>query len=145
MVKSVFAKKDVVGPTLRILGSFPFWILSWFCFIMVLRTAERRDFGFYWSVMIPSVGFYLVFGLMIFGAINSVRKSFASPNFRPLSGLRAFLPYRICNSFMMVSFALAYSCLAGIVVGAGDFALTGYERWAFPRPQFRHKKEIRTV
>jgi hypothetical protein len=108
--------------------------LNLFCFSLSLRTFPYIDFGFYFSIAIPTVTFWISLLIFTFGIVKTaIAVVFLThKRFRLRSALRAFWPFTIALLPMHTAFAAAYSSFAGIVASLAIVPLVGWQVYVLP-------------
>jgi hypothetical protein len=115
--------------------SYPFCIfLALVCFALGLRTSPYSDFGFYFSIAIPSVTFWIALSLFVVGFVKTafVILPISRKRFRIRSALRGFWPYTVAVLPMHLAFAAAYSCRIGRVVACAVVGEIWYQHYVIP-------------
>ena len=97
---------------------------------LFIQTARRQpcfDFGFYGSVVIPTVSFYLFLVLTVFFAIRSLRFGFLSP-----MSLLQFVPGMYSITIVQFMYAMALSSPTGMLLAFISFILAGWKGVSIP-------------
>jgi hypothetical protein len=103
-------------------------VLTLFTFRLTLRVTTYSDFGFAFSIVLPSIIFWLSLSILAFGFLKTVvilvrRRT----RVRTFGALRAFLPYQLCFIAIHAAYASAYSCPVGLALCAVVVALHFFE------------------
>jgi hypothetical protein len=111
-----------------------FFFLSIFCFALTLRFFPYADFGFYFSMALPTVVFWVAAVVFAVGVLSTAVILFPSnqKRYRARSALRAFWRYTVALLPMHFAFAAAYSSLWGIAAAAGVALLVWYQHSVLP-------------
>ena len=108
-------------------------IIEFFAFNQILRNCERYDFGFWLSIFLPTICFYVLFGRLIYGVYRSLRHKFLRNK-----SLRTFKKYHFCVPLIEMTFAFAYSSIIGIVASIINLTATYFVDMSIPK-----RKKIR--
>jgi hypothetical protein len=98
------------------------------CFKLTLRGALYFDFGFYLSMVIPSIAYWLTLALFAFGFLKTaVLIVWRLSRRRTAIVMRDFLPYQFCLCVLHVAYAAAYSSPPGLLFCVFVFILFLFE------------------
>ena len=105
-------------------------------FILVARKQPCFDFGFYGSVVVPTVGFYLFLALTIIFAIRALRCSFLTP-----MSLLQFVPGMYFITIVQFMYAMALSSPTGMFMAFLAFIMAGWAGLSIPLEIERKEKQ----
>ena len=118
----------------RIVLVFLFSLIQIFETGFLVRTLQEQEFhtfGFWWSLLLPTVVFWVNLAVFLFGVIRSIRKSVGIGRFNPIRGFRVFRGFHCCIPIGELTFALAYASKIGIAMAAARALVLAYQVWAF--------------
>lgn len=111
-------------------------------FIRVLQDEEFHTFGFTFSLLIPTVIFWVNLAAFFVGVARAIRGSVGIGRFNPIRGFRLFQWFHWCLPISELAFALAYGSKIGLGMFAIRCAEVGYQNYLiWPRPKRRSRPD----
>jgi hypothetical protein len=129
---------------LTLLFGYPFCvILSLFCFAAALRSSPYDDLGFWFSIALPTLVFWLASFALVYGILKTSLAIVVTcrKRLQTRAALRALWPYTTSLVAMHLAFAAAYSCTFGMGLSPAVILPLWYQRSVLPERKDKRERK----
>ncbi|OHT15541.1 hypothetical protein TRFO_02874 [Tritrichomonas foetus] len=122
LAREIRINSDMLSKILVLIIDIIVELLQVIVFIQAISKQPYFDFGFYWSILIPTVTFYIS---LVFFIIYTIKSLLNNP--LTMRSLSIFVPCLYFETICLCSYSLAHSSPSGVVLSLVHFLISGFK------------------